>query len=49
MAVVSYMLVCCKPGKVLRPIVLSVDAARMAAKLFRHNGWVVTVLSEVAQ
>jgi hypothetical protein len=44
----SYLIMCCKPGRVFRTQASSVEAAAMAARVFRQRGWIVTVLKEVS-
>lgn len=44
----SYLVLACKRGRVLRPVAHSVAAAALATRFFRSRGYAVTVLKELS-
>jgi hypothetical protein len=42
-----YLVMACKPGRVLRSHCGTVSAAALASSVYRRAGWAVTVLMEV--
>jgi hypothetical protein len=43
----SYLIMACKPNRVFRTQASSVEAAAVAAQVFRERGWVVSVFKEI--